>query len=210
MVEIVERVDELEAALMKLAYAQFNTEMELQKLSKEMIEFKNEMIEFKNEMTEFKDENRRNNREMNQRWGELANKMGTLVEDLVAPSLSRIVQELLGEEVIDLSIRRKRRLADGRVREFDALAATTGTLCLNSTKSTLRSADVDPFVHNEVAALREFFPEYAGYPVVGILASLSVDSSVLNYAELQGLIVLGVGDQLVEVKNAEGFIPKKL
>ena len=34
MSEVTERVDALEEALMKLAYAQFNTEMELQKLSK--------------------------------------------------------------------------------------------------------------------------------------------------------------------------------
>lgn len=36
MAEIVERVNAMEEALMKLAYAQFNTEMELQNLSREM------------------------------------------------------------------------------------------------------------------------------------------------------------------------------
>jgi len=41
--------------------------------------------------------------------------------------------------------RRKRRLADGRVREFDAVAITESLVCLNRTKATLRSADVDRF-----------------------------------------------------------------
>lgn len=106
-------------------------------------------------------------------------------------------------------MRRKRQLADGRGREFDALTVTADTVCLTSTKGTLRSADLDRFAE-EVQAFREFFPEYATYPIIGILASLSVEPSVLNYAERQGLLVLGVGDQVMEVKNSPGFIPKKL
>ncbi|MEE4379896.1 MAG: hypothetical protein V2J55_20605 [Candidatus Competibacteraceae bacterium] len=215
MTEIVERVSALEEALMRLVYAQFNTEIELQKLTKGMADFKNEMKDFKDEMADFKgemkdfkEESRSNNREMNKRWGELANKMGTLVEDLVAPSLPRIVREVLGQDVVDMADRRKRKLADGRVREFDALAFTADTVCLNSTKSTLRSADVDGFAQ-EVAAFRVFFPEHAATPIVGILSSLYIDPSVLTFAERQGLLVLGVGDQLMEVKNSAGFVPKR-
>jgi hypothetical protein len=43
MAIVEERVDRLEEALMKLAYAQFNTEMELRQLSREMKDFKDEM-----------------------------------------------------------------------------------------------------------------------------------------------------------------------
>ena len=233
MLEIEERVDRLEEAqhefvlsvgieFNKLYNSQMRTEAELRVFKDEMKEFKDEMKvfkeemkdfkdemkDFKDEMKDFKDESRQANREMNRRWGELANKMGTLVEDLVAPSLSRIVRELLGQEVVDLSVRRKRRLADGRTWEFDAIAVTAGDLVgLNSTKSTLRSADVDHFAR-EVAAFREFFPEYAAWPVVGILASLSVEESVLTYAERQGLVVLGVGEQIMEIKNRPGFTPR--
>ncbi len=220
MSEIVERVDRLEETVHefvlnvgiefnKLYNSQMRTEAELRAFKDEMKEFKDEMKEFKNEMSDFKNESRQANREMNRRWGELANKMGTLVGDLVAPSLSRIVQEILGQEVADLSVRRKRRLAAGRTWEFDAIAITEGRqVGLNSTKSTLRSADVDHFINKEIVAFREFFPEYADYPVVGILASLAVEESVLNYAERQGLVVLGVGDALMEVKNRPGFAPK--
>jgi myosin heavy subunit len=237
MSDVEERVDRLEDAVHefvlnvgiefnKLYNSQMRTEAELRAFKDEMKEFKDEMKEFKDEMKEFKDEmrnemsdfkgemsdfkneTRQANREMNRRWGELANKMGTMVEDLVAPSLSRIVQEVLGQEVADLSVRRKRKLKDGRTWEFDAIAITEGQqVGLNSTKSSLRSADVDHLVTKEIAAFREFFPEYAHYPVVGILASLAVEDSVLNYAERQGLVVLGVGDQLMEVKNRPGFKP---
>jgi hypothetical protein len=45
--------------------------------------------------------------------------------------------------------------------------------------------------------------------VVGILASLAVEESVLNYAEKTGFVVPAVGDQVMEVKNRSGFEPKR-
>jgi hypothetical protein len=211
MAYVEERLDRLEELVQefvinvgiefnKLYNSQMRTEAELRA-------FKDEMKEFKNEMKDFKEEARRQTREMNRQWGDLANKLGTLVEDLVAPSLPRIVREVLDRDVIDLSVRRKRKLPDGRVHEYDAIAVTEDVVCLNSTKSTLRSTDVDRFVE-ELAGFREFFPEYRDTPLVGILASLAVEESVLNYAEKVGFVVLATGDQLMEVKNRPGFEPR--
>jgi len=226
MAMVEARVDRLEEVLeefitnvgiefTKLYNSQLRTEAELRLFREDTQAFKDEMRlfredtqAFKDEMRAFKEEGREQNREMNRRWGELANKMGTLVEDLVTPSLPRIIKELLDRDVIDLMTRWKRKLADGRVREYDAVAVTADLVCLNSTKSALRSADVDRFVE-EIDRFREFFPEYRDRPVVGILASLAVEESVLNYAEKQGFVVLAVGDQLMEVKNRLGFVPKQ-
>ena len=224
---VAERVDHLDEALSafitsvgiefnKLYNSQMRTEAELrafkedtQAFKDEMREFKDEMQAFKDEMRAFKEEGRQQNREMNRRWGELANKLGTLVEDLVAPSLPRIVQEMLGQEVMDLSVRRKRKRADGRQQEYDALAVTPETVCLASVKSTLRSADIDHLLNEELPAFRTFFPEYQALPLVGLIASLAVDDSVLRHAERQGLIVLAIGDQIMEVKNTPGFVPRR-
>ena len=78
MAEVVERISALETALMKLAYAQFNTEMELQGLSKKL-------DVFHKEMKEFKDETRRANREINKRWGEIAKPNWSLLVPDQAP-----------------------------------------------------------------------------------------------------------------------------
>ena len=61
----------------------------------------------------------------------------------------------------------------------------------------------------DIAAFRELIPKYAALPLVGILASLSVDESVLGYAERGGFLVLAVGDELMEIKNRPGFEPKQ-
>jgi hypothetical protein len=230
---VVERVDRLEEVLQdfvtsvgiefnKLYNSQMRTEAELRAFKDDMASFKDDMSSFKDDMasfkdgmssfkddmSSFKDELRQQNREMNRKWGAISNKLGTMGEDLVAPSLSRIIEAKLHEPVLDLMPRRKRRLADGRVREFDAVALTASLVCLNSTKATLRSADVDRFIE-DIAAFRDFFPEYDALPLVGILASLAVDESVLNYAEATGFFVLAVGDQLMEIKNRPDFEPKR-
>ena len=219
MAAVIERIDSLEqtiqdfvrsvgAEFRKLYDSQRQTEAELRLFKDEMSVFKDEMRDFKDEMRDFKDEARRQLREMNKKWGALSNKLGTLVEDLVAPSLPRVIEERLNERTYDLMVRLKRRLPDGRVKEFDALVVTPDCVCLNSTKATLRVADVDGFVA-DIAEFRAFFPEHDALPLVGILASLGVEKSVLAYAEKQGFLVLAVGDDLMEVKNRPGFEPKR-
>jgi len=208
-----QRQTEAELRLFKDEMRVFKDEMsdfkdEMRVFKDEMSDFKDEMSDFKDEMRDFKDEACRQQREMNKKWGELSNKLGTLVEDLVAPSLPRIIEKRLNKPAYDLMVRLKRRLPDGRVKEFDALVVTPDCVCLNSTKATLRVADVDGFVA-DIAEFRAFFPEHNALPLVGILASLSVEKSVLAYAEKQGFLVLAVGDDLMEVKNRPGFEPKR-
>ncbi|MFO7802510.1 MAG: hypothetical protein R6V55_09475 [Desulfovermiculus sp.] len=90
------RVDRLEEMMMQVAYEHTKTEMSLRDLKREMSNFKREMQDFKDEMrvfkdgvNEFKQEIRASKKENDRRLGDLANKMGTLVEDVVAPCLPR-------------------------------------------------------------------------------------------------------------------------
>jgi hypothetical protein len=225
MATVVERVDTLEEVVKnfvrdvgiefnKLYNVQVRTELELQALKEDTQAFKEEMRlyredtqAFKDEMRAFKDEMRAENREMNLRWGQLANRLGTLVEDLVAPSLPRIVKEVLGLEIDDLFVRYRRRRSGGTY-EYDAIALAGDLAVLNYTQATLDSRDVERFIQ-DIGRFREGFPEYAARPIVGVLATRSLEPSVLAYAEKTGFLVLGVGDQLMEVKNRPGFVPKR-
>jgi len=84
-VAIEQKVDKLEEALMRLVYIQQKTEMELQS-------FKNEMKVFKDEMTDFKEWSKKNIDSLNRQWGNLANRMGTLVEDIFFPSMDQTIE----------------------------------------------------------------------------------------------------------------------
>ena len=78
---------------------------------------------------------------------------------------------------------------------------------LNSTKTTLRNQNIEQFI-GEIKIFREFFPEYQKRKLVGILAALNINDAQLKHAEKKGFMVLGVGDQIMEVKNRDGFKPK--
>ena len=201
-----------EAWIRELKESQMQTESELREFKDEMKEShmrtEAERRESKNEMLNYKEENRQQIREMNIKWGEMAKKLGTITEDLVAPSIPRIVKEEFGLEVTDLMVRRKKKLADGRSKEYDAIAVAGECVFVEETKSTLDSEDVKDFI-KDIQEFRDYFPEYEKNKIIGVLASLYVDENVIKYAERSGFLVLAVGDKLMEVMNTKGFKPKE-
>jgi hypothetical protein len=172
-------------------------------------DFKNGVDEFKNGVDVFKEEMLNFKTESRKRWGELSNKMGTMVEDLVAPSIPRIVQAIVScpLDTLESAIRVRRRNAAGQRKEFDAVATCGPYLFINETKSPLTPEHIQTFVQELLPTVREFFPEHAAKQVIGIIASLYVDSSLVQYAEKQGLVILGFGQDVMDVLNFPDFIP---
>lgn len=222
------RTTALESAMVELARvhaaSERNTERSLDRLSREMAAFKDKMAVFTDEMAAFKDEMAagalrgeqeriEERREWNRRWGELSNRFGTLVEDLVAPSLPRLARPYLGlpddhpVELVLMRVRRRHPQDSSRMREIDALCFSPEAWVVNETRSRLSVRSVDAFVAS-LPELREFFPEYAARRLLGCVASLSLDPSVVAHAERCGLLVLGVGDELMEIQNSPGFVPR--
>ena len=116
----------------------------------------------------------RERQEMNKRWGELANKMGTVVEDIVAPSIRRLAREMFDcGELRQFWTRMSASRSDdpSRTREFDALYVGTRAVLLNETKSSPRASDARRFAaFLESGELACYFPEYRKLPIVaGVL-----------------------------------------
>jgi hypothetical protein len=188
--------------LKELAYQAMKTDMQVAGLSQEMRDFKDEMKAFKEEMRGFEERAEQERREMNRRWGELANKMGTLAEDIVAPNLPRVARELFGCQEVDFFAVRVKKRSGTRVKEYDVIVACADYVLINETKSTLQSQHVDEMI-TALAEFREFFPEYQGRQLIGIAASLYVDESVVHYASTKGILVMGMGKETMEVFNRE-------
>lgn len=197
-------VDELREYMKELSYQAMRTEMSLNRLSEEMLEFKDEMREFKDEMREFKEETRLDRQRMNKQWGDLANRLGTLVEDIVAPSLPRVAAELLACDAPELFALRVVRRQEGETREFDALVVCKDAVLVNETKSRLKSSHVEAFLE-KLSELPRFCPEYSDKRLVGVLSSLYPDLSVVRRATAAGILVMGMGDDAMEVLNPEAL-----
>lgn len=146
-----------------------------------------------------------------QKWGEMANKMGTLVEDIVAPGLPEVLEKRFGITALEYSarnVRRVHRRDPGRMRELDYIAMAGDLVFVNETKSKLRSQDIAEFLHT-LHEIRDYVPDAEGRQVVGCLAAFSAGPSLITAGERQGLLMLGLGTGLLRVLNSPGFEPKR-
>ncbi len=228
MPKVEERVDRLEKVMEELATAHTEFVREMKDFKDEMADFKDEMKDFKDEMADFKDEMRefkdemadfksetlefqrnseKDRREMNKRWGELANKMGTIVEDIVAPNIPRILKEYFGcdeKDIMDVSIRRRvsNKKDPSLKREFDIVAVCGNKVVINETKSTPKIEYVNRF-KKTLSEVYDYFPEYKGKELIGIFASLSIREDIVQYLTRQGIYAMGMKDDTMEILNPE-------
>jgi hypothetical protein len=193
MPKLEERVSNLERVLEefirsvgiefnKLYNSQMRTEAELREFKEEMRAFKDRMEEFQRRQEE---ENRRKNRE----WSNLAKKMGTIVEDLIAPALRPVLKKYFNCEVTLEGQRMFRRKA-GEDYEVDAVAACDERVFMVEVRSTPRDSDVRD-IREKAERFFEFFPEFRGRELVVIFGSITFSENVIRHASREGVYVLG-------------------
>lgn len=166
MPTVLERLDSLESILGQFIV---HTDVALRRLENEIREFKNEMREFKNEMKEFKDEirnemkdfkdeMREETKKKNGEWSNLAQKMGTMVEDLIAPALRPVLGKYFNSEVTMEGQRMFRHKAENDY-EVDAISADEKRVFMIEVKTSPKEKDIDAIVQ-KAKQFFEFFPEF--------------------------------------------------
>ncbi len=205
---------------------------EMRDFKNEMREFKDEMLGFKNEMLEFKDdvqdfkgemkgfkdemrdfksmveadiaESRADRKAMNKKWGELANKMGTVVEDIVAPCISGVAREYFQVAEFDFfAIRLQKKNGSGTMRrEFDVVAESENHLFVVETKATPRTTDIQKFI-DFVPEITDWFPSARTKTIVPVLASLYLPPDVVQFLTRNRIFALAMKDDNMDLLNPE-------
>jgi hypothetical protein len=170
-----------------------------------------ETHEFKDSMASFKEEMRLENREFNKKLGEIAHKQGRMAEDLVSPSICRILRETFHVPetygcAANVRLKRIDPKNRGRIKEFDVVAECGDYVLVVETKSSPDSKDI-PKLLKTIGVFREYWPEYKDRRVFGGLAMLYADKSLIRFASRKGILILAVGDELMDVMNEPGFVP---
>ncbi len=233
MMQVAYEHTKTEMALRDLKREMSNFKREMQDFKDEMRDFKDEMRVFKDGMNDFKDEMRAfkdgvndfkdemkifedggydfkaemqaSKKENDRRWFELVNKMGTLVEDIVAPSLPRIVREDFGcSEIDDIMLRHRVRNKTNptQVREFDALVVVRDMVFINETKSKPDAEKVYNFIQ-VLHTMHEFFPEYRDKKIIPLFSSLYIPDDILNLLTRNKIFALAMGEDTMQVLNLE-------
>jgi hypothetical protein len=148
----------------------------------------------------------RDKKEWNKKWGDLANRLGTVVEDIVAPNIPRIAEEYFGyREIPEYFSVRSKVYYEGRTdkqREFDTLAVYRDAIILNETKETIRQSYLDDFVSFiESGDFFNYFPQYRDRKLIPIFSSLYMADSVVNYLTKHNIYAMAMGDETMQVLN---------
>ncbi len=178
---------------------------EMSDFKQEMSEFKQEMSEFKQEMREFKDESRADRKNMNKKWGELANKMGTVVEDIVAPSLGGIAREYFKVEEFDFfAVRLKKRNKIDRSlrREFDVVAESEDYFFVVETKATPRTEYIQNFI-KFIPELESWFPDAKNKKMIPIFASLYLPEDSIKYLTNNNVFAMAMREDNMDILNPQ-------
>jgi len=187
METVAQRVDRLEQVMIELAEQSKITQREVARLSIEMREFK---------------------REMNKRWGELANKMGTLAEDIVAPNINGIAREYFGCKDLDffgVRIRKKNTKDTSKVREFDVIAVCDDKVIINETKSNPKIEYINEFI-NVLKEIYDYFPEYRDKKIIPIFSSLYIPEDLVTYLTKNRIYAMAMKDDTMDLLNFEQVI----
>jgi len=182
----------------ELVQAQRETKRELNQLSYEMRLFIDEMRSFKDETVE-------DRKRMNKQWGELANRLGTIVEDIVAPNIEGIARRYFGcTELDSLMVRYRKRNPKNisQRREFDVIAVWDDSVLLNETKATVRMeyiAEFAAFLASE--AFFDFFPEYRGKTFIPVFSSLYLSEEMVRALSDAGIYAMAMSDDSMDLLN---------
>jgi len=162
-----------------------------------------ELREFKEEMREFKEEMGEDRKKAFKQWGEIANKMGTLAEDIIAPSIREIAEKYFGcKEEEDFMVRRfKRKKKDkGKRKEFDILSVYDDAVILVEVKSTPRMQYINDFL-SVLNELYDYFPEYREKRIIPIFASLFLPDDVIECLTRNNIYAMATKEDMMDLMN---------
>ena len=136
--------------------------------------------------------------------GNLGNRLGEFVENMVVPAVLRMFQER-GIEVHQI-FRNAIASRENEGVEVDILAVNGVELVATECKSKLSLENVDRHILR-LKKIRRLFPQWADHRVYGAVATMVLDDDVREYAEAKGLFVISPNGDSVEIRNSRAFHP---
>ncbi len=146
-------------------------------------------------------------RELGKQVGGLGNKFGSFSDGMAIPSLVEILAKRYGADQL-IETKWIRKGADEI--ELDLLGATNGkvkTVVAAEVKSVLNERELERFLRN-LSRFFEFFPQFKGYKLYGVLAAVESSKEMDQAAVAQGIGVARMHGDIFRLKVPPGFQPK--
>jgi len=195
--------EELKALFASIAVTQQETARQMLETDRHMQETDRRMQETDRQMIE----TGRQLKELGKQIGGLGEKFGSFTEGLALPSMSKILSERFGMEVVSPSVRVSKQ---GQHMEIDVLAYANSEVneaYVVEVKSHAREEAIDQ-LKNILERFRRFFPEHKDKAVYGILAAVDLSDDLRQRILKAGFYVARIHDQIFELDVPANFKPK--
>lgn len=166
---------------------------------------------FKQELAARKNEFSEEQCQMNKRWGEIANRIGTFAEDIAAPNVLQLAREEYGCENImpyDPRLTKQHPTDRSREQEYDVIVVSDDYLFLCEAKINPRPQHVDEFLAL-AAEVTAFYPEYPNREVVPIFSALLLPDKLGKHLTRKKVFGLAMGSETMEVLHYEAVRRKR-
>ena len=146
---------------------------------------------------------------LRKQMGEFTDGWGRFVEGLVEPSVPKVLAQV-GFKIIGIDQRPLRRI-DGREMEVDLLCigrrGRRRVVIAVEVKSSFGVRDVRRYL-KQLDQFFEFFIDYRGWDLVGMVAGVRWSKPALVLAEREGLYILAPSGETMVLRNRPGFNPR--
>ncbi len=140
--------------------------------------------------------------------GQLGNRLGDFVEEMVRPAVVRLFRER-GFDV--RQVLREITAYDDQgqfVMEVDLLAVNTNTAFAVECKSRCSADDVSEHL-DRLSNFKSCFPRYRDVQLFGAIAAMVMPDAVARYAYRKGLYVLAQSGDTIVIRNDDQFRAKE-
>ena len=146
-------------------------------------------------------------KELSKSFGSWHNRLGEFVEEMVRPAVLRLFRAR-GLEVHQVMRDLTAIGDDGQEgMEIDLLITNAVHAVAVECKSRLTVEDVQEHL-SRLERFKGFYPQYAGYRLMGAVAAMVLPDEVARFAYRQGLFVLAQSGDAILVRNDDRFTPK--
>jgi hypothetical protein len=136
-------------------------------------------------------------------WGNLANRLGTLVEDFFIPSIDIVIEKRFDCKVRRISPRLLERL-NGNEMEIDILVESNDKrVFIIEVKSKPDKIDYIDYFREKLDRFLIFFPEYTDYKLIPIYAGLNMNQSTINKLTNENIYAMIIKGDMLEIPNYE-------
>ena len=185
--------EELKDLVASLAVAQRETDRQLKETDRQLKETDRQL--------------RKQLKELGKQISGLGEKFGGFTEGMALPSMTKILTETFGMEVVTPRVKVRKA---GRSLELDVLAyanSECNAAYIVEIKSHLRPDGIEQ-LQNILEQFRHFFPEHADKALYGILAVVDAPEDLRQEALSAGIFMAGINDEQFKLEVPSNFQPK--